>query len=318
MKKKLTILYIFFSLISIISIFLFTTFAQDITITVSADQEEENPTSIVFDEQDFKESQKTTVIEFLQSQSFLYIASGIDEAEIGYLILRGFSTSRIAIFLDGVPISLSQINALKLPLNLISKIVIYKGNVSALFGPNAIGGAILIWTKTIQEGTINFGTFSFSSLANFGNFLHFSSFKNNIFSSFDIFFKYNLNIRDGNFGKSNFYNIFSRYYFEYLNISFSFFIDYSKKYLPNDIQFPYFDTFKKTLSLISFLKYNSILVSLQYILDKFYCHDYIYNIDEEREIFYIYSNYPINIVQNKYFILKVDFKILLNFLSNLL
>lgn len=292
----LLIFYIFF-------IFFFTSYqtqAQEITINVTAEEQDNSAQSVVvYDEQDLEESQKTTLCEFLQSQSFLYIAKGVDDSEIGFLLIRGFSTSRIAIFLDGVPISLNQINAMKLPLNLISKIVIYKGNVSALFGPNALGGAILVWTKGKNQGTISFGSFQFSSLLNLGVYFHFSNFQNDIFTNLDINAKINTNTYDNSFGKSDFWDIFSKFLFEYKNFAFSIFFDYFKKFLPNDIQFPYFNTYKEAYSILSFFRLNEFMISFQYIDDYFSCKDYTYNIDENKKIFYSYMNLPFYLFKNE-------------------
>jgi len=80
-KSKLIILYIVLLIISLIQFLSINLLAQDITINVTAEENENSGSSVViFDQQDFEESQKTTLFEFLQSQSFLYIAEGIDEA----------------------------------------------------------------------------------------------------------------------------------------------------------------------------------------------------------------------------------------------
>ncbi len=292
----LSILFIFILYLIILTQIIY---AQDITINVTAEDQQTEGSVITFDEQDFEESQKTTLVEFLQSQSFMYVASGIDEAEIGFLVLRGFTTSRIAIFLDGIPITLSQINALRLPLSIISKITIYKGNVSALFGPNAIGGAILIWTKNKESGAINFGTIYLSSLINIGMFAHLSFFNNNFFSSLDLQVKFNTNSYNDSFGNSDFYDIFSKFNLEYQSLAFSFFVDYSKKYLPNDIQFPYYKTYKDSLSLFSFLKFEDLLFSFQYFYEEFSCHDYTYLIDEERKLLFGFLHFPFMIFKSK-------------------
>lgn len=293
-KTKLFTFVLYFSIFFIpITFFTYNILAQDITITVTGQSNDESSeTVVVFDQQDLEQSQKKSLVEFLQTQSFLYIARGIDDSEIGFLVLRGFTTSRIAIFLDGVPITLAQINAMKLPLAIISKIVIYKGNVSALFGPNAVGGAILIWTKGKEDGAINFGSFNLSSLMNFDCFLHLSSFNNKLFSSFDIQVNLNNNLYDNSFGKSNFYDIFSKVYFSYLNFSISILADFYKKYLPNDIQFPYYNTYKDNFSILSVIKINNFLFSFQFINEKFKCHDYTYNIDEEKKLFSGFFNIP--------------------------
>ncbi|HPC37833.1 MAG TPA: TonB-dependent receptor [Exilispira sp.] len=299
-KNYFIVLFLFiFSLLLFIFLSSFQTLAQEITINVTDQSEQQTTIDVeVYDEQDLEESLSSSLTEFLQTQSFLYIAKGVDDSEIGFLILRGFSNSRIAIFLDGIPISLSQINALKLPLNLISKIVIYKGNVSALFGPNAIGGAILIWTKDKKQGAINFGSLYLSSLVNFGGFFHLSSFNNNIFSSFDLNAKYFSNSYDDSFGKSDFYDIFSKFLIEFDSFSFSFLVDYYKKFLPNDIQFPYFNTYKESLSLLTFFRLNDFLISFEYINEYFSCHDYTYKIDEKRELFYGFLSFPFIIYKN--------------------
>lgn len=297
LKYLICFLILFSFIFTISSIFIL---AQEITINVTGESGIISDESVeIFDQQDLEDSQKTTLLEFLQTQSFLYIAKGVDDSEIGFLVFRGFSTSRIAIFLDGIPVSLEQINAMKLPLNIISKIIIYKGNVTALFGPNAVGGAIIIWTKTKQQGLINFVSIYFSSLINSGVFFHLSYFNNNLYAGFDFNVKNNYNIYTDSFGKSDLFDIFSKFNLEYKSFSFSILLNYFKKYLPNDLQFPYFNTYREALSLLSFLRINELIISLQYLDDYFICDDYTYNIEEEKKLFYGFLNLPFTLFSDK-------------------
>ena len=172
MKNKSLYLFIYLFLVVIcLLIFPDSLFAQDSTIIVSSDESDSENSAdqfaTTYDEQQLSEEPAQTVAEFLSQKNVVYIAYGSDDSEVGYLTLRGFSSARVAIFLDGVPVSLNYLNALRLPLSSIKKITIYKGNVSALFGSNAVGGAIVIWTKSAKDQQVEFINADLSSILNF-------------------------------------------------------------------------------------------------------------------------------------------------------
>ena len=67
-----------------------------------------------------------------------------------YITLRGFEQENVLILLDGVPIYVPYegvVNLRDIPVENIHKIKVIKGNVSSLYGANALGGAINIITK---------------------------------------------------------------------------------------------------------------------------------------------------------------------------
>lgn len=64
--------------------------------------------------------------------------------------LRGFDQRQIAVFVDGIPVSVpfdGQIDLDKIPVDLVSRVAVVKGATSLLYGPNGLGGAVSITTR---------------------------------------------------------------------------------------------------------------------------------------------------------------------------
>jgi iron complex outermembrane receptor protein len=69
-------------------------------------------------------------------------------------ILRGFDQRQIAVFVDGVPVSVpydGQIDLDKIPVDMIARVAVVKGATSLLYGPNGLGGAVSIITREPEE-----------------------------------------------------------------------------------------------------------------------------------------------------------------------
>jgi outer membrane receptor protein involved in Fe transport len=320
MNNKSLYLFIFLFLVAIyLLIFPDSLFAQDSTIIVSSEESDsENSVdqfATTYDEQQLSEEPAQTVAEFLSQKNVVYIAYGSDDSEIGYFTLRGFSSARVAIFLDGVPVSLNYLNALRLPLSSIKKIMIYKGNVSALFGPNAVGGAIVIWTKSAKDQQVEFINADLSSILNFSLFFHLSSFSENFISIFDIQAKYYISNYNESFGKNDFYDIFLRYNcIVNEQFNFNFLFDIYRKFLPNDIQFPYENTYQDSLFSMFTFVYRDFIFNFQYDYQKFICNDYIYDIDESRQYLQVYLKQMLQILNME----KLDLNLSLSLQSQYL
>ncbi len=89
----------------------------------------------------------------LEELSGIYISYG---AKIGAdVMIRGFDTREITILIDGVPVSLpydGTFDISQIPVSDLTKIRIYKGVGTNIFGPNAMGGAINFVTASPFSG----------------------------------------------------------------------------------------------------------------------------------------------------------------------
>ncbi|MCL2778541.1 MAG: TonB-dependent receptor [Polyangiaceae bacterium] len=66
------------------------------------------------------------------------------------LTLRGFDQRQLAVFVDGVPVSVpydGQLDLSKMPVDMVERITVVKGSGSLLYGPNGLGGAVNIATR---------------------------------------------------------------------------------------------------------------------------------------------------------------------------
>jgi iron complex outermembrane recepter protein len=66
------------------------------------------------------------------------------------LTLRGFDQRQIAVFVDGIPVSIpydGQLDLNKIPVDTVARVAIVKGASSMLYGPNGLGGAIHVATR---------------------------------------------------------------------------------------------------------------------------------------------------------------------------
>jgi len=106
--------------------------------------------STVFTRQDIERLQVQSVPEILK------LATGVDVSESGgrgkntSVFIRGTSTGQILVLIDGVRIGSATTGTSpfsSLPIDQIERIEIVRGSQSSLYGPDAIGGVIQIFTR---------------------------------------------------------------------------------------------------------------------------------------------------------------------------
>ena len=71
------------------------------------------------------------------------------------IFMRGAESHSVLVLVDGLPFSDQVNNTIQLeniPISLVDKIEILRGNASALYGPGAAGGVIQIFTKNAEIG----------------------------------------------------------------------------------------------------------------------------------------------------------------------
>ena len=119
-----------------------TRFEQPLKQTLSS-------TSVITQE-DIKNSQATDVATILRSVAGVEISQSGGTGKSTYLYLRGSSQSQVLVLLDGVRINSATSGTTSiehLMLDQIERIEVVRGNVSSLYGSEAIGGVVQIFTK---------------------------------------------------------------------------------------------------------------------------------------------------------------------------
>jgi vitamin B12 transporter len=104
----------------------------------------------VIDEKEIQRSGQSTFIELLQQQPGIEITNTGGAGKASGIFMRGTNSSHVVILIDGVRIQSATLGTTtfeNLPLQQIDRIEILRGPASSLYGQNAIGGVIQIFTK---------------------------------------------------------------------------------------------------------------------------------------------------------------------------
>ena len=90
-----------------------------------------------------------SVAEALESLPAVHSGGGSRGERI--LQLRGFDQRQLAVFVDGVPVYVpydGQIDLGKIPVDQVQRLVVIKGAAPLLYGPNGLGGAVHVVTRS--------------------------------------------------------------------------------------------------------------------------------------------------------------------------
>jgi vitamin B12 transporter len=145
-------------------------YANDIVVT--ATRLVENRDNVIGDisvitSQDIQRAGQSSLTELLQSQPGVEIETNGGAGSLSNVRLRGTNAQSVVVLIDGMRIS-SAANSLtnfgQVQLNQIDRIEILKGAASSLYGSDAIGGVIQIFTKQGKEGV------QISANAGYGSF----------------------------------------------------------------------------------------------------------------------------------------------------
>lgn len=154
-------LFIYLFFIIILSLFSSSTYADEIgslddsMIVISASRSEQLVTdalshTTVINRDEIDQSPASDLMSLLKTQGGLSVTqSGVQGALSGVRI-RGGEVRNTLILIDGVPLNnLSAGTAAleQIPLSSVEKIEIVRGNVSALYGSQAVGGLVQIFTR---------------------------------------------------------------------------------------------------------------------------------------------------------------------------
>ena len=133
----------------------FATTADDATIVVTATR---SPTRVneviaditVIDRAAIEQAGPSTLPDLLSRQPGLHVVDTGGHGKPASLFMRGTASTHILLLIDGVPlgsVTTGQATLHNLPLSQIERIEILRGPASSLYGSDAIGGVIQIFTK---------------------------------------------------------------------------------------------------------------------------------------------------------------------------
>ena len=122
-----------------------------VTATRTAKTADENLSSVtVITHEDIERQNATSLQEVLQSVAGITMASSGGQGTISSLFMRGSNSDHVLVLVDGIKVGsiTAGLTAFEfLPVEQIERIEIVRGPRSSLYGSEAIGGVIQIFTK---------------------------------------------------------------------------------------------------------------------------------------------------------------------------
>jgi len=157
---------------------------------------------VVLTETDFKKHNCSNVGDALQTITGVYVNSS------GEISLRDVSSAKVVVIMDGQRLNTPGsvgVNVASLPIDNIDKIELLRGGRSAQYGADAVGGVILISTKTERETL---------KASNYGLRVSYGSFNRQIYNATHSYNKNKVNtflslqrdLWDGNFNYLDYYD----------------------------------------------------------------------------------------------------------------
>jgi vitamin B12 transporter len=115
----------------------------------------------VIEKEEIERAGQSTLVELLQMQPGVEISSNGGAGKASSIFLRGTNSDHVVVLVDGLRINSATLGTTSfenLPLGQIERIEILRGPASSLYGADAIGGVIQIFTKRAEKG-INYSAF---------------------------------------------------------------------------------------------------------------------------------------------------------------
>ncbi len=109
----------------------------------------------VLSRSDIEKSEGRTLVELLSQQPGIQFSSNGGLGKSASLFIRGLEARHTLLLIDGVRVSSATLGTPSLdnlPLEIIDRIEIVRGPMSALYGSNAMGGVIQIFTRSGRAG----------------------------------------------------------------------------------------------------------------------------------------------------------------------
>lgn len=121
----------------------------------------------VIDADEIQRSGQATLVELLQLQPGIEITSNGGAGKTAGIFIRGTNSSHVVVLIDGIRVSSATLGTTtfeNLPITQIAKVEILRGPATSLYGQDAIGGVIQIFTrkgqgKTKFYGSVGYGTY---------------------------------------------------------------------------------------------------------------------------------------------------------------
>lgn len=132
----------------------------EIVITAKSQQSvaEVAATSHVITSADIERSQANDITDILDTISGVSITRNGGRGAVSSTFIRGASARQIVVLIDGIRVSsatLGSTNLGHIPIDIIERIEVVKGPLSGLYGADAVGGVIQIFTKKGGENENN-------------------------------------------------------------------------------------------------------------------------------------------------------------------
>lgn len=142
-----------------------------LSLTRSPFPQETLPTNTtVISSDEIKESGAQNVAEVLEEKSTVNVNKSATRGSLHQLSLRGFSSTRVLVLIDGRPVRnlfTGTIDLSQIPTDFIERIEVVRGPASALYGQNATGGVVNLITRrgraTIPRFSLDAQTGSFNT-----------------------------------------------------------------------------------------------------------------------------------------------------------
>lgn len=130
--------------------------ANDVIVTASRTPQTKE--SVIADvtvitQEEIERAGQSTFTELLQKQPGIEIGSSGGAGTISSIFMRGTSANQIVVLIDGVRVNSIADGATyfgNIPLSQIERIEIVRGPASSLYGQDAVGGVIQVFTKKIE------------------------------------------------------------------------------------------------------------------------------------------------------------------------
>ncbi len=121
----------------------------------------------VINREEIQRSGQATLVELLQLQPGIEITSNGGAGKTAGIFIRGSNSSHVVVLIDGVRVNSATLGTTtfeNLPITQIDKVEILRGSASSLYGQDAIGGVIQIFTKKGEGkprfyGSVGYGTY---------------------------------------------------------------------------------------------------------------------------------------------------------------
>jgi vitamin B12 transporter len=110
----------------------------------------------IIDAADIADAGTQTLTELLQAKGGVEISATGGAGQVSGVFIRGTNTNHVVVLIDGIRINSATTgtNAFEnIPLDQIERIEILRGPASSLYGADAIGGVIQIFTKRSGDRT---------------------------------------------------------------------------------------------------------------------------------------------------------------------